>query len=81
MDMDAALAWVDKINQEQYPQVVMTPNVRRLAARAVFDAVQRLEFFASWVIENRACVCNKPYHRCGTNQMLEDLWAQFAQKS
>lgn len=80
MDMDMALAWVDKINREQYPQVVMVPNTRRLAAMAVFDAVQKLEFFASWVIENRACFCNKPDHRCGTNQMLEDLWATFSPK-
>ena len=36
---------------------------------------EKLEKFARWLICNRACVCNEPGHRCGTNLMLEDLQA------
>lgn len=30
---------------------------------------------AKRIVSDRACVCNDPEHRCGTNQMLEDIEA------
>lgn len=33
----------------------------------------RLAAFTRKVIMMRACICNKPDHRCATNQMLDDL--------
>ena len=33
----------------------------------------KLEHLARRFISDRACICNKPGHRCGTNNMLEDL--------
>lgn len=35
--------------------------------------LERLAAFTRWIIGNRACVCNAPAHRCGTNLMLDDL--------
>lgn len=32
-----------------------------------------LQKLARRIISDRACICNVPSHRCGTNQMLEDL--------
>jgi len=26
-----------------------------------------------FIIKNRGCACNRPDHRCGTNQMLADV--------
>jgi hypothetical protein len=35
--------------------------------------VTDLEVLCRRIISDRACVCNMPGHRCGTNLMLEDL--------
>lgn len=35
--------------------------------------VERLATLCGRIIHDRACVCNEPGHRCGTNLMMEDL--------
>lgn len=44
----------------------MTPEERK---------IMELTLLVRQIISNRACVCNRPEHRCGTNQMLDDLEA------
>ena len=39
--MDDALEFVDRVNREHHPRVILTPNVRRLAADAVFRFAER----------------------------------------
>ena len=35
--------------------------------------LRHLAEVARQIVEMRACVCNKPGHRCGTNLMLDDI--------
>jgi len=42
----------------------------RASARAI---IKKATDYARWVIENRACICNKPGHGCGTNNMLIEV--------
>lgn len=49
------------------------PVILYARAHDLYLQVKDLETLARRFIAGRACVCNIPGHRCGTNQMLEDL--------
>lgn len=49
------------------------PVILHSYARDLERQIQELAKLARRFIADRACVCNVPGHRCGTNQMLEDL--------
>ena len=47
--------------------------IQREISRDLVKKLKALGVVARRIVSDRGCVCNKPRHRCGTNQMLDDI--------
>lgn len=72
-------------NDDKLTLIARQPNTELEGKLARFLLMQReisrglekklisLGVVARRIVSDRGCVCNKPRHRCGTNQMLDDI--------
>ena len=47
--------------------------MQREVSRGLEKKLVGLGVVARRIVSDRGCICNKPRHRCGTNQMYEDI--------
>lgn len=66
---DKNLPWYTQVNGDELVKAIEAPMAVRLRQ------VRELTLLVHQIIANRACICNRAEHRCGTNQMLDDLAA------